>query len=55
MECKSRSRTIWRHSPAKEQDSVYGLVNAVTLAAQSLPPDDRYSLEALAATLLERE
>lgn len=36
-----------------QQETVFGLVNAVTNAAQTLPPDDRYSLEALASTLLD--
>jgi len=36
-----------------QQETVYGVVNAVTNAAQSLPPDERYSLEALASTLLD--
>ncbi len=36
-----------------QQDTLYGLVNAVTSVAQGLPPDERYALEALAGTLLE--
>ena len=36
-----------------QQETLYGLVNAVTQVAQGLAPDDRYSLEALAGTLLE--
>lgn len=36
-----------------QQETVYGLVNAVTNAAHALAPDDRYSLEALASTLLD--
>jgi hypothetical protein len=39
--------------PRTQQETVYGLVNAVTNAAQALPADDRYSLEALASTLLD--
>ena len=39
--------------PAAHQESLYGLVNAVTQAAQTLPPDDRYDLEALAGGLAE--
>jgi len=41
-------------SPTAHQETVYGLVNAVTLASQSLDPDERYGLEVMAATLLER-
>ncbi len=37
-----------------QQDSLYGLVNAVTFVAQSLPDDDRYHLEVLAGQLAER-
>lgn len=37
-----------------QQETLYGLVNAFTNVAQTLPPDDRYSLEALAGELLER-
>lgn len=36
-----------------QHETLYGLVNAVTHAAQELPADDRYSLETLAARLLE--
>ena len=39
--------------PASHQESLWGLVNAVTQAAQTLPPDDRYDLEALAGGLAE--
>lgn len=41
-------------TPAGQQETLYGLVNAVTRAAQALPPDDRYDLEALAGTLMEQ-
>ena len=37
-----------------QQETLYGLVNAFTNVAQTLQPDDRYSLEALAGHLLER-
>ena len=37
-----------------QQETLYGLVNAVTNVAQTLLPDERYSLEALAGHLLER-
>ena len=39
--------------PSSHQESLWGLVNAVTQAAQTLPPDDRYDLEALAGGLAE--
>ena len=37
-----------------QRETLYGLVNAVTNVAQTLLPDDRYSLETLAGRLLER-
>lgn len=40
-------------APRGQQETLYGLVNAITSAAQTLSPDDRYSLEALAGTLLD--
>lgn len=40
--------------PRGQQETLYGLVNAFTNVAQGLPPDDRYTLEALAGRLLER-
>lgn len=40
-------------TPPSQQETVYGLVNALTLAAQSLPPDGRYHLEARAGRLLD--
>ena len=36
-----------------QQDKVYGLVQALTFTAQSLPPDDRYDLEVVAGRLLD--
>jgi hypothetical protein len=36
-----------------QQETLYGLVNALTNAAQTLSPDDRYDLEALAGKLVE--
>jgi hypothetical protein len=36
-----------------DQETLYGLVNAVTNVAQTLDPDDRYDLEALAGRLVE--
>jgi hypothetical protein len=40
-------------TPSGQQETVYGLVNALTLSAQSLSPDDRYDLETKAGRLLE--
>lgn len=39
--------------PRDQQETLYGLVNAVTHAAQSLPADERYGLETLAGDLVE--
>ncbi len=39
--------------PSGQQESLYGLVNAVTSAAQRLSLDERYDLEVLAGHLLE--
>ena len=39
--------------PKGQQETLYGLINALTFTAQSLEPDERYALEALAGTLLE--
>ncbi len=36
-----------------QQERVYGLVQALTFTAQSLPPDDRYDLEVVAGRLLD--
>lgn len=40
-------------TPAPQQETVYGFVQALTLTAQDLPPDDRYDLEVVAGRLLE--
>ncbi len=40
-------------TPAPQQQTVYGFVQALTLTAQDLPPDDRYDLEVVAGRLLE--
>jgi len=40
--------------PFGQQETLYGLVNAFTQTAQTLNPDDRYSLEVLSGTLLEK-
>jgi hypothetical protein len=39
--------------PRSQQETLYGLVNAITQIAQTLAPDERYSMESLAGTLLE--
>jgi hypothetical protein len=39
--------------PTGQQESLYGLVNAATSAAQRLSLDERYDLEVLAGQLLE--
>lgn len=38
---------------ASQQETLYGLVNALTNAAQRLPIDERYDLEVLAGSLLD--
>ena len=40
--------------PFGQKDTLYGLVNAFTQTAQTLEPDDRYSLEVFSGNLLER-
>lgn len=40
--------------PSGQHEMLYGLVNAFTYVAQSLPDDDRYHLEVLAGQLAER-
>lgn len=37
-----------------QQETLYGLTNALTQAAQTLPPDDRYSMEVMAGEVMER-
>lgn len=46
-------RTDLLQSPSGQQETLYGLVNAVTRAAQTLNADDRHALETLAGTLLD--
>lgn len=46
-------RTALTTEPAGQQETVYGLVNAFTNAAQHLSPDDRYDIEVMAGTLLD--
>lgn len=43
-----------RREPAAVQETLYGLVNGLTRAAQGLPDDDRYDLEVLAGQLAEK-
>lgn len=40
-----------KREPAGQQESLFGLVNAFTSAAQTLPDDQRYDLEVLAGNL----
>ena len=40
--------------PKGQQETLYGLVNALTFTAQGLEPDERYALETMAGTLLEQ-
>ncbi len=47
-------RETLRNEPFGQQETLYGLVNAFTQTAQTLNPDDRYSLEVLSGTLLEK-
>lgn len=42
-----------RATPPPQQERVYGLVQALTFTAKSLPPDDRYDLEVTAGRLLD--
>ncbi|MBV9852120.1 MAG: hypothetical protein JO250_20840 [Armatimonadetes bacterium] len=39
--------------PAGQQETLWSLVNSITQSAQTLPPDERYALEALAGGLAE--
>ena len=45
--------TALRATTPPQQERVYGLVQALTFTAQSLPPDDRYDLEVTAGRLLD--
>ena len=47
-------REALKTEPFGQQETLYGLVNAFTQTAQTLHPDDRYSLEVLSGTLLEK-
>ena len=42
------------YEPSSQRETRYGLVNAITSAAQLEEPDERYRLETLAGRLLER-
>jgi len=42
-----------RAEPSGQQETVWGLVNGLTRASQSLSPDNRYAVEALAGRLIE--
>jgi len=42
-----------RSEPASQQETVWGLINGLTQAAQRLPADDRYQVETLAGRLIE--
>lgn len=44
---------LLRETPSQQQ-TLYGLINAVTHAARWLPLDDRYQLEALAGSLMQK-
>ncbi len=46
-------RTSLLSEPKGQQETLYGLVNALTFTAQGLEPDERYTLEAMAGTILE--
>lgn len=48
-------KTSLQREDARYQESVFGLVNAVTHAAQSLDADRRYEMEVVAGKLLERQ
>jgi len=42
-----------RAEPSGQQETVWGLANGLTQASQSLSPDNRYAVEALAGRLIE--
>jgi len=48
------ARTGLSDMPPDQHETLYGLVNGLTHAAQRLAPDDRYTLETLAGELVER-
>ncbi len=53
QELRERVRRALLGTPPSQQETAYGLVNALTFVAQGLCPDDRYDLEVLAGRLLE--
>ena len=52
-ETQENAKLALRQEKASQQESLYGLVNAYTSAAQRLPDEGRYDLEVLAGTLAE--
>jgi hypothetical protein len=52
-EVQQAARQSLLKEPALQQESLYGLVNAYTAAAQGLPDEMRYDLEVLAGNLAE--
>ena len=52
-ETQERAKLALRQENASQQESLYGLVNAYTSAAQRLPDSGRYDLEVLAGNLAQ--
>ena len=50
---QERVRLALLGTPPSQAETVYGLTQALTFVAQSLPPDDRYELEVTAGRLLD--
>ena len=50
-ETQDAAKQALRQEPGSQQESLYGLVNAFTAAARSLPDEQRYDLEMLAGQL----
>ncbi len=50
---QERVRLALLGTPPSQAETVYGLTQALTFVAQSLPPDDRYDLEVTAGRLLD--
>ncbi len=53
QDLREKVRRALLGTPPSQQETAYGLVNALTFVAQGLCPDDRYDLEVLAGRLLE--
>lgn len=53
QEFQEQVRKTWLDEPPSQHETLYGLVNAFTHAAQRLPADDRYRVEVLAGQLVE--